>query len=188
MKMIANLIKVGNVIKYKERIFQVLSTNTIKPGKGGAFIQVEMRDIKNGNKLNERFRSSENIEKVNVTEIKATFLFFENNLMNFMNNENFEQFSLDEKLLIGDKKFLEDGMQLSIELINDEMVSARLPKSIKVKVKEADAVVKGQTASSSFKNATTNKDIKILVPQHIKEGDQIIINTENYEYVEKSKG
>ena len=78
-------------------------------------------------------------------------------------------------------------MQLSIELINDEMVSAKLPKSIKVKVKEADAVVKGQTASSSFKSATTNKDIKILVPQHIKEGDEIIINTENYEYVEKSK-
>ncbi|MFL2679219.1 MAG: elongation factor P [Alphaproteobacteria bacterium] len=187
MKMIANLIKVGHVIKYKDRIFQVLNTNTIKPGKGGAFIQVEMRDIKSGNKLNERFRSSENIEKVNVTETKATFLFFENNLMNFMNNENFEQFSLDEKLLIGDKNFLEDGMQLSIELINDEMVSAKLPKSIKVKVKEADAVVKGQTASSSFKSATTNKDIKILVPQHIKEGDEIIINTENYEYVEKSK-
>ncbi len=187
MKMIANLIKVGNVIKYKEKVFQVLNTNTIKPGKGGAYIQVEMRDIKSGSKTNERFRTSENVEKLPTTELQTTYLFRENNLITVMNNKNFEQISLDENLLVGSKDFLIDGIQLTLEIIGEETVNIKLPKSITVQIKSADAVVKGQTASSSFKNATTTNDIKILVPAHIKEGDKIVINTENFEYIEKAK-
>jgi|TARA_B100000287_G_scaffold429897_1_gene484090 elongation factor P len=187
MKMIANLIKVGNVIKYKEKMFQVLNTNTIKPGKGGAFIQVEMRDIKSGNKINERFRTSENIEKLSVNEISATFLFIDNSNITVMKNDDYEQISLDESLLVGSKEFLADGTQLSLELIGDEIVGIKLPKSIVVEIESADAVVKGQTASSSFKNARTTNNVRILVPPHIKEGDKVLINTENNEYVEKAK-
>ena len=187
MKMIANLIKVGNVIKYKEKVFQVLNTNTIKPGKGGAFIQVEMRDLNSGAKINERFRTSENVEKLSVTEKQVTYLFTENNLITVMNNDDFEQISLNHELLVGNKDFLTDGIQLTIDMIDGSIVGIKLPKSIVVEIQNADAVVKGQTASSSFKNAITTNNIKILVPQHIKEGDKVIINTENSEYVEKAK-
>ena len=110
-----------------------------------------------------------------------------NNVAHLMNNENFEQSSLDKSLLSGNKDFLSDGIQLTVDIIGDEIVNIKLPKSIMVEVKTADAVVKGQTASSSFKNAVTTNDIKILVPPHIKEGDKIIINTDNYEYLEKAK-
>ena len=185
--MIANLIKVGNVIKYKERIFQVMGTNTIKPGKGGAFIQLEMRDLKSGSKVNERLRTSENIEKLNVNEISVTYLFSENNMITVMNNENYEQLTLNDNLLNGNNDFLEDGLQLYLDIIAEEIVGIRLPKTITVEIKEADAVVKGQTASSSFKNAVTSKNIKVLVPQHIKEGDKIVVNTETLEYLEKSR-
>ena len=183
MKMIANLIKVGNVIKYKDKTLQVMNTNTIKPGKGGAFIQLEMRDLKSGSKVNERLRTSENVEKLNVNEVSVTFLFSENNMITVMNNENYEQITLNEELLNGNKNFLEDGIQLFLDIIAEEIVGIRLPKTITVEVREADAVVKGQTASSSFKNAITTKDIKILVPAHIKEGDKIVINTESLEYL-----
>ena len=104
-----------------------------------------------------------------------------------MNNENYEQVTLDDKLLNGNKNFLEDGIQLCLDIIGEEIVGIKLPKSTTVEIKEADAVVKGQTASSSFKNAITTNNIKILVPQHIKEGDKIVINTENLEYLEKSR-
>ena len=187
MKMIANLIKVGNVIKYKDRVFQVMGTNTIKPGKGGAFIQLEMRDLKSGSKVNERLRTSENIEKLNVNEVNVTYLFSEDNMITVMNNENYEQLTLSDNLLGGNKNFLEDGLQLYLDIIAEEIVGIRLPKTVTVEIKQADAVVKGQTASSSFKNAITTKNIKVLVPQHIKEGDKIIINTENLEYLEKSR-
>ena len=116
-----------------------------------------------------------------------TFLFINDNFITIMNNENFEQSSLDKNLLSGNENFLTDGMQLTVDIIGEEIVNIKLPKSITVEVKTADAVVKGQTASSSFKNATTTKDIKILVPPHIKEGDKISINPDNYEYLEKAK-
>ena len=187
MKIIANLLKVGNVIKFKGKLLQILNTNTIKPGKGGAFIQLEMRDLKSGSKINERLRTSENIEKANTSEIKVTFLFLENNQLTVMNNTNYEQTQINKNLLTGDINLLEDGIQLFLDLIDDEIVNIRFPKSLIVKIKDADAVVKGQTASSSFKNATTTNNIKILVPPHINEGDSVVINSENLEYIEKSK-
>ena len=110
-----------------------------------------MRDIKSGSKTNERFRTSENVEKVSVTEMQATYLFTENNMITLMKNENYEQFTLSSELLVGNIDALEDGMKLSVELIDEKMVSVKLPKSLKVLIQDADAVVKGQTASSSFK-------------------------------------
>ncbi len=187
MKIIANLVKVGNVIKFKDKLLQVLNTNTIKPGKGGAYIQLEMRDLKNGSKLNERLRTSENVEKVIVSEKVVTYLYLQNNLVTVMDNSSYEQISVNESLLVGEKNLLEDGIQLVLDIIDGDIASIKFPKSLKVEIKSADAVVKGQTASSSFKTAVTTKDIKILVPQHIKEGDKIMINSENLEYIEKSR-
>ena len=119
--------------------------------------------------------------------MSVTFLFIDDNFITVMNNENFEQSSLDKSLLSGNQDFLSDGIQLTVDIVGDEIVNIKLPKSIMVEVKTADAVVKGQTASSSFKNAETTKNVKLLVPPHIKAGDKIIINSENLEYVEKAK-
>ena len=187
MKINANLIRVGNVLKYNEKLLQVLNTNIIKPGKGGAYIQVEMRDLKNGTKINERWRTSDDVEKVSVDEFSVTYLYTQNNLITLMNDSTFEQITADTSIL-GDKiNLLQDGMQLTTELIDGEIFNIKLPRNIKVKIQIADAVTKGQTASTSYKNATTTTNIKILVPPHIKEGDEIVINSENLEYVEKAK-
>ena len=115
MKIIANLVKVGNVIKFKDKLLQVLNTNTIKPGKGGAYIQLEMRDLKNGSKLNERLRTSENVEKVIVSEKVVTYLYLQNNLVTVMDNSSYEQISVNESLLVGEKNLLEDGIQLVLD-------------------------------------------------------------------------
>tara|TARA_B100000686_G_scaffold280402_1_gene301525 strand:- start:335 stop:904 length:570 start_codon:yes stop_codon:yes gene_type:complete len=188
MKINANLLKVGNVLKHEEKLLQVLNTSIIKPGKGGAYIQVEMRDLKSGSKINERWRTSDTIEKVAIDEITVTYLFSDNNLITVMNNESFDQLTIDKSLIGKKNELLEDGMKLNLELVDNEIISLKFPKNIKVEIKSADAVVKGQTASSSsFKNALTTKNIKILVPQHIKDGDKIIINSDNLEYVEKAK-
>lgn len=187
MKIIANLIRVGNIIKYQEKIYQVLNTNTIKPGKGGAFIQVEMRNLLTGVKTHERWRTSENIEKLNTEEIECTYLFKDSESLTLMNKENFEQFQYDIKNLGNKILLLEDGMTLIADYIDNKIINIKFPKSVKIKIESADAVVKGQTASTSFKNAETDNGLRVLVPPHIKPGDKIIINSENFEYIEKSK-
>ena len=188
MKIDANLIRSGNILRHKSKLLQVLNTSIIKPGKGGAFIQVEMKDIRDGTKYNERWRTVDSVEKASVNEIDATFLFKDSKNTTVMNNKNYEQIICENKL-IGDSKIelLEEGMIVKILTVDEEIVSINLPKNIKVEILNADAVVKGQTASSSFKNAETTKSIKLLVPPHIKAGDKIIINSENLEYVEKAK-
>lgn len=187
MKINANLLNTGNIIKHKGKAFKVLKTNIIKPGKGGAYIQVEMRDLISGLKTNERWRTAENIEKLSTEEIKTTFLFLEKDKITLMNNENFEQISVNLELVKDKKLLLEDGMQLSIELIDEEVIEIKFPKSVEVTIDYADSVVKGQTASTSFKNATSSKGLKLLVPPHIKQNDKILINSEDFSYVEKSK-
>ncbi len=187
MKIIANLIKVGNILRHREKLLEVLNTSIIKPGKGGAFIQVEMKDIKSGIKFNERWRTSENVEKITVEELEATFLFIENEMLTLMNNQNFEQISCSIKLISGKEKLLEDGIKLTLIMVDEKITNIKFPKNIKVEIKNADGVVKGQTASSSYKNAITTNDIKILVPPHIKEGEKIFINSEDFSYVEKAK-
>lgn len=187
MKISANLIKTGNVLKHKEKMLEVLNTSIIKPGKGGAFIQVEMKDIKSGVKFNERWRTSEYVEKITVNEIEVTFLFFENNNFTVMDNQNFEQMTYSSELISGKEKLLEDGMKIILEVVDSKVTKVKFPKNVKVEIASADAVVKGQTASSSFKNAITTNQLKILVPQHIKEGDKILISSDTLDYVEKAK-
>ena len=187
MKVIANLLRNGNVIRYQNKILQILNTNTIKPGKGGAFVQLEMRDLENGTKLNERLRTSENVEKLLTEELNCTFLFLKDNSITLMNNKTYEQFEVPVSLISDKTKLLEDGIQLVSEIVDGKIINIRFPKTLEVTIAYADPVVKGQTASTSYKNAETSNGIKLLVPPHIKQGDIIIINSENFDYVEKAK-
>ncbi len=187
MKIGTNLLKEGNVIKHNDKVLQVMNTNIIKPGKGGAYIQVEMRDLKNGTKINERWRTSDTVEKLIVEEIRVTFLYISDEMITLMNDVSFEQFSLNSSILGEKVELLQDGMKLSAEVVDGEIINLKLPRYIKVEINSADAVVKGQTASSSYKNAITSCNLKVLVPPHIKEGDKILIKSENNEYVEKAK-
>ena len=164
-----------------------MKTNTIKPGKGGAYIQVEMRNLKNGIKTNERWRTSESIEKLSSEELSCTFLYKDKENLYLMNNNDYEQFKVKCSLIENKLLLLEDNMKLDAETIDGEVINIKFPKSIQVCIEYADAVVKGQTASTSYKNAITDKGLKLLVPPHIKTGDKIMINSENFTYIEKSK-
>ena len=187
MKINATEIRVGMILEYKNDLWEVLKTNHVKPGKGGAFAQVEMKSLNKNTKLNERFRSSETVERVILEEKKATYLYEDSDKLVFMDAISFEQkFLLKE--LIGEKsELLEDGMEVILNSFNDEVISVDLPDTIVVEILEADAVVKGQTASSSYKPAKIKNEIRILVPPHIETGTKVVIKTEDRSYVERSK-
>ena len=187
MKINGNAIKQGNVIEHKGALWVAVKTSHVKPGKGGAFAQVELKNLRDNTKLNERFRSSETVERVILEEKKATYLYEDGDKLVFMDAISFEQkFLLKE--LIGEKsEFLEDGMEVILNSFNDEVISVDLPDTIIVEILEADAVVKGQTASSSYKPAIIKNGIRILVPPHIEAGTKVVIKTEDRSYLERSK-
>ena len=188
MKINANDLKIGNIIQHNNSLWKVAKLSHTQPGKGGAYIQAELKNISNQSKLNERFRSSESLEKIRAEEIDHQFLFRSGEDFTFMNNQTYEQIVMNiSQVNENTAKFLEDGMEVSIEFYDEKPMNVNPPESLTVQIAETEAVVKGQTASSSFKNAITTKDIKILVPAHIKEGDKIVINTVSLEYLEKSR-
>lgn len=187
MKINANLIRVGNIIEHNGRQWAVLKTQIVQPGKGGAFITVEMRDIRTGTKTNERWRTADTVEKCNVEEKDCTFLFADGDALTFMDQENFEQFNLAKDVLGESAAFLQDGMQVAVDFIEGSPVSVALPEKVTMLVVEADPVVKGQTASSSYKPAKLENGLKILVPPFIAEGEKIIVNTGDCSYVERAK-
>lgn len=187
MKINANLIRVGNIIEHNSRQWAVLKTQIVQPGKGGAFITVEMRDIRTGTKTNERWRTADTVEKCNVEEKDCTFLFVDGEALTFMDQENFEQFNLSKEVLGESAAFLQDGMQVAVDFIEGSPVSVALPEKVTMLVVEADPVVKGQTASSSYKPAKLENGLKILVPPFIAEGEKIIVNTGDCTYVERAK-
>ncbi|MGE4280291.1 MAG: elongation factor P [Magnetospirillum sp.] len=187
MKINANLIRVGNIIEHNSRQWAVLKTAIVQPGKGGAFITVEMRDIRTGTKTNERWRTADTVEKCNVEEKDCTFLFADGEALTFMDQENFEQFNLSTDILGDAAAFLQDGMQVAVDFIEGSPVSVSLPEKVTMTVVEADPVVKGQTASSSYKPAKLENGLKILVPPFIAEGEKIIVNTGDCTYVERAK-
>jgi elongation factor P len=180
-------IKVGNLIKYKNSLYRVVATEHVKPGKGGAFIQAELKDIKNGTKLNERFRSDQILEKVLFESKQAQFLYRSGSDLEFMDLESYEQFTLSENLLSGHVEFLEENMILDIDYADGEIVSAELPQKVKVKIKETQQYIKGQTAKSSFKPAELENGLTVQVPEFIESGEEIIVSTDTLEYVEKAK-
>ena len=187
MKINGNAIKQGNVIEHKGSLWVAVKTSHVKPGKGGAFAQVELKNLRDNTKLNERFRSSETIERVILEERKAIYLYEEDDKLVFMDAITFEQNSI-LKNLIGEKsELLEDGMEVTLNSFEDEVISIELPDTVIVEMLEADAVVKGQTASSSYKPAKIKNGIRILVPPHIETGTKIVIKVEDRSYVERSK-
>ena len=187
MKITANEIKPGMIIEHKNDLWNVLKTQHVKPGKGGAFNQVELKSVIKGTKLNERFRSNENVERAEVDEKKFNFLYSDELNSYFMDNVSYEQISMS-KSLIGDKaNLLKENLEVTISLIEEKPLSVELPKNIDCIVETTDAVVKGQTAASSYKPATLEKGIKTTVPQFISTDDRIVISTVDSSYIEKFK-
>ena len=187
LKVNGNTIKPGNVIEHKNGLWVATKTSHVKPGKGGAFAQIELKNLKDGSKLNERFRSSENVEKVILEETPYVFLYKENDNLIFMNNQTFEQITVNIDLIGDQAAFLQDGMNVIINLYNENPVSIIMPDNCVEEIIEADAVIKGQTVSSSFKPAILKNGIKVMVPGHIEVGSKIVVRPSDCTYVEKAK-
>ena len=185
MKINASEIRVGMLLEYKNDLWQVLKTQHVKPGKGGAFAQVEMKSLNKNTKLNERFRSSETVEKAAVEEEKFTFLYEDENDYFFMNPKSFDQINI-KKEIVGEKgKLLTESLEVSVNFYNDSPISVDLPNQVTCKIETTDAALKGQTASSSYKPATLDNGLTIQVPPFIESGDIILIDTRNIEYIKK---
>jgi elongation factor P len=177
MKLYASEIRVGMLIEYKNDLWQVLKTQHVKPGKGGAFAQVEMKSLNKNTKLNERFRSSESVEKASLDEIKFNYLYKDDSDYYFMNPKSFEQINI-KKNIVGDKgKLLSENLEVSINFYNEAPLSIELPNHVNCKIETTDVALKGQTASSSYKPATLNNGLNIQVPPFIESGDTIIVDT-----------
>ena len=188
MKIIANSIRAGNVLEYKGRLWVVSKTPSwAMPGKGGAFVQVEMKDVKTGNKLNERFRSSEEVEKVRLDQKDYQFLYMNDEMMTFMNCENYEQIEIDKAMLGERAAFLQETMVVQIESYEDSPLNIMLPDTIIATISEADPVVKGQTVTSSYKPALLENGVKVMVPPFVESGTKIVVKTEDASYVERAK-
>ncbi len=185
MKINANEIKTGMIIEHKNDYWNVLKTQHVKPGKGGAFNQVELKSVTKGTKLNERFRSSENVEKAELDEKKFNFLYSDEKSCYFMDNKSYEQISLPKSLTNEKYNLLSENLEVIITFMDDKPISFSLPKNIECIVDETDAVVKGQTAASSYKPAKLKNGVSITVPPFIESGDKIILDTRNLEYVKK---
>jgi len=187
MKIQALNIRPGNVIEHAGKQWTVLKIQILQPGKGGAFVQVEMRDIKSGNKSNDRFRTQETIEKLTIDEKEATYLFGEGDILTLMDTESYEQFTVPRDLIGEPGRFLQDGMTVTVDLVEGAPVGITLPQHVTMEVVEADPVVKGQTASSSYKPAVLENGERVMVPPHIEAGTRIVVSTDEGAYVERAK-
>ena len=185
MKISANEIKPGMLIEYKEDLWEVLKTQHVKPGKGGAFNQVEMKSIKKNTKLNERFRSEQTVEKASLEEIKHNYIYEDDLNYFFMDNKTFEQINISKSILGEKGKFLKENLEVIVSFYNDEPLMVQLPNQINCKIAETEVALKGQTVSSSYKPATLENGINITVPPFINSGDKIILDTRTLEYVKK---
>ena len=188
MKIDGNQIKVGNILEINNKLWRITKTQHTQPGKGGAYLQAEMKELKVGTKMNERFRSSESVERAILDEKECQFLYSDNNKFYFMDNINFDQIELGTDIISEDQsKFLKENEIITIQLYETNPVSIILPDHVSFKVIEADTVVKGQTAASSYKPAVLERGIKTSVPPFIEVGEEIIVNTNDSSYVEKAK-
>jgi|TARA_B110001452_G_scaffold241402_1_gene223571 elongation factor P len=185
MKINAGEIRVGMLLEHKNDLWQVLKTQHVKPGKGGAFAQVEMKSVNKNTKLNERFRSSETVEKASLEETKFNFLYEDENNYYFMDPKSFEQIEI-KKDVVGEKgKLLTENLEVSISFYNESPISVDLPNQVTCKIETTDVALKGQTVSSSYKPAVLNNGLNIQVPPFIEDGDEIIVDTRNLEYIKK---
>ncbi len=187
MKTNANSIRVGNVIEFQNQLWTVLKREHVKPGKGGAYIQVEMKNIVTGNKTNTRFNSSEDVEVAYVEQKHFQFQYFDRDELSAMDMESFETINF-KKALVGDAlPFLQEGMDIRVEYCNDKPIAIFLPEHVNGIVAQADAVVKGQTAAASYKPAILENGVRVMVPPFIESGEEIIVRTEDFTYVSRAK-
>ena len=185
MKINAGEIRVGMLLEYKNDLWQVLKTQHVKPGKGGAFAQVEMKSLNKNTKLNERFRSSETVEKASLKETTFNYLYSDEANYFFMDPKTFEQIEI-KKETVGDKgKLLTENLKVSVSFYNENPLSIQLPNQVKCKIETTDAALKGQTVSSSYKPATLDNGLNIQVPPFIEAGDEIVVDTRNLDYIKK---
>jgi elongation factor P len=185
MKIYASEIRVGMLIEYKNDLWQILKTQHVKPGKGGAFAQVEMKSVNKNTKLNERFRSSESVEKASLDEIKFNYLYDDATDYYFMDPKSYEQINI-KKEVVGEKgKMLTENLEVSISFYNEKPLTIDLPNQVTCTIDTTDVALKGQTVSSSYKPATLDNGINIQVPPFIEGGDKIIVDTRTMEYIKK---
>uniref|UniRef100_UPI00404A7DB3 elongation factor P n=1 Tax=Candidatus Pelagibacter sp. TaxID=2024849 RepID=UPI00404A7DB3 len=185
MKIYASEIRVGMLIEYKDDLWQVLKTQHVKPGKGGAFAQVEMKSLNKNTKLNERFRSSESVEKASLDETKFNYLYDDETDYYFMDPKSYEQINI-KKEAVGEKgKMLTENLEVSISFYNEKPLTVDLPNQVTCTIDTTDVALKGQTVSSSYKPAILDNGINIQVPPFIEGGDKIIVDTRTMEYIKK---
>ncbi|WNO55005.1 elongation factor P [Stakelama saccharophila] len=179
-------IRPGNIIEYENGLWRAAKIQHTQPGKGGAYMQVEMKNLMDGRKTNVRFRSAETVEKVRLDTKDFQFLFQDGEMLTFMDKDTFEQITLPTDMLGDAAAFLQDGMDVTLELYEDKPISVQLPDQIEAEIVEADAVVKGQTASSSYKPAVLDNGVRIMVPPHISSGTRVVVDVYEQAYVKRA--
>jgi elongation factor P len=187
MKINGNEIRPGYVLEHKDRLWIVVRAEHVKPGKGPAYQQVELKDLVDGTKLNERFRAAETVERVRLEEKGCQYLYEEEGQLNVMDQETFEQMTISQDLLGDSLPFLQEGMAITIQTYEGRPLMARLPETSVLEVIEADPVVKGQTAAASYKPAVLENGVRIMVPPHIEAGTRVVVNIAGASYVERAK-
>ena len=185
-KIDGNEIRPGNILEHNGGLWVAMKVSHVKPGKGGAFAQVEMRNLRNGSKLNERFRAADKVERVRLEQRDQQFLYETDGMLVFMDSDTFEQIELPAEILGERRPFLQDGMMVTIEYYDSEALSATLPQKVTCTVAETEPVVKGQTAANSFKPAVLDNGVRVSVPPFVAQGEAVVINTETMEYAERA--
>jgi elongation factor P len=188
MKQQANLIRAGQVLEHDGNRWTVLKQQIITPGKGGAFIQVEMRNLKTGNKTNERWRTADTVERLQTEQKMYTYSYTDGDNLVLMDPETFEQAMIPAEILGEKVAFLQDNMEVEVDLVEGDPVAINLPQSVVLQIVEADPVTKGQTATSSYKPAKLENGLKCMVPPFIESGERIVVRTDDITYVERFKG
>jgi elongation factor P len=187
MKTNANSLRIGNIIEFQGQLWKMVKREHVKPGKGGAYIQAELKNLNTGNKTNTRFISSEDVMVAFVEQKNFQFQYFNQNDLVVMDMESFETFEFSKDMIGEALPFLQDGMNIRVEYCNGKAMSITLPEQVNVVIRSADATVKGQTASASYKPAVLENGVSVLVPPFIESGEEIIVNTTDFTYVSRAK-
>jgi elongation factor P len=187
-KVIANSVRVGNIVQYENRLWKVCKTSHVKPGKGGAFNQMELKDIRVGTKLNERFRSADTVEVVRLDQKDFNYLYDAGDNVALMDPETYEQIEVNKEIFEEQLVYLQEGMKVVLEYFESEIISVTIPEHVVLEIKETESVVKGQTAAGGPKPAILENGIRLMVPTFMDAGEKIVVNTSTGEYVERAKG
>ncbi len=188
MKINANTIRPGHVIDHDGKQWAVLKIQLIQPGKGGAFIQVEMRDVRTGTKTNERWRTQDTVEKLSTEQKECQFLFADGDIFTFMDNESYEQFTLNRDTIGDGADFLRENIEVTVNFVESSPIGIELPSTVTLRVDQADPVVRGQTAASSYKPAILENGVRVMVPPFVETGDRVVVNPTERTYLERAKG